>query len=181
MKPIVINRSILLALLGMARSHIEDIESGIAERIYNAADNTDLSDKQKAVFEAEALLAPATATARTFEELSEGDRLDAAAQFHPFVGPDDGFLYHKEPDGSIKCRYPVRTGLVTLMRGRGILKRYGDHAALTVRANGLYSACSTDPSDMAPLDAMALLGTGFMFDKQHCAWKVVESVTPCVR
>ena len=36
-------------LLEMARQHIEDIESGIAEGMYSAAENVNLPDKKKAL------------------------------------------------------------------------------------------------------------------------------------
>lgn len=54
---IAIPAALLAALIGMAKTHVEDIETGLEDGTYEAADNLDFPDKQQALAEAEALLA----------------------------------------------------------------------------------------------------------------------------
>jgi hypothetical protein len=52
--PKVLSRDVLTQLIQMADSHVEDIESGLEDGTYEAADNTDLPEKQKALESAKA-------------------------------------------------------------------------------------------------------------------------------
>lgn len=56
MSTIAIPAAILAALIGMAKTHVEDIETGLEDGTYDATDNQDLPAKQKALTEAEAML-----------------------------------------------------------------------------------------------------------------------------
>jgi hypothetical protein len=55
---ISVPRAVLAALLTMADSHVEDVRSGVEENLYDAAENTNLPDKELAVATARALLDP---------------------------------------------------------------------------------------------------------------------------
>lgn len=57
MSTIAIPAALLAALIGMANTHVEDIETGLEDGTYDAADNLTFPDKQKALAEAETLLA----------------------------------------------------------------------------------------------------------------------------
>lgn len=54
---IAIPAALLAALIGMAQSHVEDIETGLEDGTYEADDNLTFPDQQIALAEAEALLA----------------------------------------------------------------------------------------------------------------------------
>ncbi len=54
---VIVPRSVLEALVGMAQSHVEDIQSGVKDGTYDAADNLDIEAKRLSVESAQALLA----------------------------------------------------------------------------------------------------------------------------
>lgn len=73
MANVVIKQSILAALVDMANSHIEDIEGGLEDGMYEASENEDLPEKQTTVEEAEHILKAATAEAvRSMVDASTG-------------------------------------------------------------------------------------------------------------
>ena len=55
---ISINRQTLAILIACAASHIEDVETGIDEGLYEKSENTDLADKKEALAAAQALIEP---------------------------------------------------------------------------------------------------------------------------
>lgn len=57
MSTIAIPATLLAALIAMAKSHVEDIETGLDDGTYDAADNLTFPDKQKQIAEAEKLRA----------------------------------------------------------------------------------------------------------------------------
>lgn len=61
MSNICIPKKLLSALIDMASEHVQDIESGIEDGTYSAAENEDLGDKQLALSFAEAHYQAATA------------------------------------------------------------------------------------------------------------------------
>ena len=60
---IAIDPKILATLIACTKAHIEDVESGIREGIYEASGNKDLGDKQQALACASALIEPPEAPA----------------------------------------------------------------------------------------------------------------------
>lgn len=54
---VTLPRSLLRFLLDMSGSHVEDIESGLEEGLYDLQDNQDLHDKQAAISKIEQILA----------------------------------------------------------------------------------------------------------------------------
>lgn len=56
MKQIKVSASLLVAILAMAESHVEDIDSGIEDGTYDATDNTDLEAKRQSIEQANALI-----------------------------------------------------------------------------------------------------------------------------
>lgn len=60
MQKISVPRNVLASLIDMANSHVEDIQSGIEDGTYEAAENKDLGIKQQAVEMAEAIYRQAT-------------------------------------------------------------------------------------------------------------------------
>lgn len=57
---VIVPADVLASLIGMANSHIEDIETGIEDGTYDASDNSDLGEKQAAAAAAETLYAAVT-------------------------------------------------------------------------------------------------------------------------
>ncbi|CAN7651327.1 hypothetical protein LJR129_005085 [Acidovorax sp. LjRoot129] len=61
---ITIDQQALAILVACASTHVEDIETGLAEGLYEKAENQDLPEKQKAVQTAEALIRSMTESAK---------------------------------------------------------------------------------------------------------------------
>lgn len=57
MKYVAIPEAVLTSLLGMAQSHVEDIQTGLEDGHYEASNNADIGDKEKNLALAEEALA----------------------------------------------------------------------------------------------------------------------------
>ena len=105
----------LKACVAMASSHVEDIESGLADGTYNPADNTDLPEKQQAVQVAEKALQkgnspwfeiiPVISTDHISEE-SDFRLRQLAVEYSPFIFPED-FCVAEYYDGYFVQAYKI--------------------------------------------------------------------------